>query len=220
MYAGVVYRQWGHRLAFLIASALVPLAANGLRMYTTILLDHLGATRVAAGMGHYLYGILVFSIVMAILFTTCGRWREEPASADDSMSCLQDIAPAATRRIALCATVGILLVVIGPVFATALWLPAGPEGTTPLNPPAVLLPWKAVDAHFPAWSPSFVPPQAEFVQAYSSGDHVVKLYVALRVNQPDVGLTSGSNPLYDGPVVAGRRTLNLRLPGRGTTSSR
>ena len=29
--AGAVYRQWGHRVAFLVASALMPLAANGLR---------------------------------------------------------------------------------------------------------------------------------------------------------------------------------------------
>jgi exosortase/archaeosortase family protein len=45
LYAGLVYRQWRHRLAFLGAAALVPLAANGLRVYTTILLDQYGASR-------------------------------------------------------------------------------------------------------------------------------------------------------------------------------
>jgi exosortase A len=218
LYAGAVYRQWSHRVAFLAASALVPLAANGLRVYTTILLDHLGATRVAAGMGHYLYGILVFSIVMSILFTTCGRWGEEPASADDSMSSLQrpDTAPAAMRRIALCAAAGLLLVVIGPVSATALWLEPAPEETIPRHPPAVLLPWKAVDAPFPAWSPSFVTPQAQFLQAYKAGDHVVMLYVAqYGANQPDVKLASGSNPLYDEPWwSAGERPLTIAREGK------
>ena len=77
VYAGLVYRQWGHRLAFLGAAALVPLAANGVRVYTTILLDHYGASRLVSGMEHYLYGVLIFTIVMAVLFVTCGRWRED-----------------------------------------------------------------------------------------------------------------------------------------------
>ncbi len=130
LYAGAVYRQWGHRVAFLVASALVPLAANGLRVYTTILLDYLGATRVVAGMGHYLYGVLIFGIVMSVLFITCGRWREEPSAGDGPMSLPQRVvaidSPASARRTVLCATIGMLLVAIGPASARLLWLPRGP----------------------------------------------------------------------------------------------
>jgi hypothetical protein len=37
-----------------------------------MLLYELGATRVVAGMGHYLYGVFVFAIVMIVLFVTFG----------------------------------------------------------------------------------------------------------------------------------------------------
>ena len=133
LYAGAVYRQWGHRVGFLVASAVVPLAANAFRVYTTILLDHLGAARVVAGMGHYLYGVLVFGIVMTVLFITCGRWHEEPATADGPVVAPKRKTAAgprpSARRTVLCAAIGMLLVVIGPVSARVLRLPPRLEGT-------------------------------------------------------------------------------------------
>jgi exosortase A len=134
-YAGAVYRRWGHRVAFLIASAVVPLAANLFRVYTTILLDHLGATGVVAGMGHYLYGVFVFGIVMSILFITCGRWHEEPSTADGPVFPPEHKAAVvprpSARRTLLCAAIGMLLVAIGPVSARVIGRPPGLEGTTP-----------------------------------------------------------------------------------------
>ncbi len=129
LYAGSVYRRWGHRLMFVVAAAVVPLAANGLRVYTTILLDHLGAARVAAGMGHYLYGLLVFGLVMGVLFITCGRWREEPVSTDRPPSDLQPRTavrsrPAGGRRV-VCAIVAVVLAGIGPGCAWAIGLASG-----------------------------------------------------------------------------------------------
>ena len=127
VYAGAVYRQWGHRAAFLLASAVIPLIANGLRVYTTILLDHLGATYLVAGMGHYLYGVLIFGIVMGVLFMTCGRWREEPSTGEAPVSLPQGsatvISAASTRRTLLCATIAMLLVAIGPLSVRVLRLP-------------------------------------------------------------------------------------------------
>ena len=77
LYAGAVYRQWGHRVAFLFASAVVlPIAANGLRVYHYSVLTCLGATGVASGMHHHLYGLVVFAIVISVLLITCGGWPE------------------------------------------------------------------------------------------------------------------------------------------------
>jgi EpsI family protein len=217
VYAGTVYRQWGHRVAFLVASALVPLAANAVRVYATILLDHLGATRVASGMLHYLFGVLVFGIMMSVLFVTCGHWREEPSTGDDPTFLRQRVAPVPSARHAvLCATLGMLLVLMGPVSARVFWLPRGPEGTILQNPPAVSPPWKAVDGNLLAWSPRFVTPQSEFLQTYKSGDHVVKLYVArYGANQPSVKLTSRANLLYGHPWwSAGDRHRTIVLGGQ------
>ena len=220
LYAGAVYRQWGHRVAFLFASALVPLVANGLRVYTTILLDSLGATRVVSGMQHHLYGSLVFAIGISVLFITCGRWREEASAGDASMSRPQGAAPvvssASTRRTVLCATVGMLLVASGPVSARVFWLPRGHEGNIRQNAPEVALPWKAVDGDLLAWSPRFVTPRSEFLQTYKSGTQFVKLYVAsYGASQPGVKLASTLNLLYDEPwSSAGERDRTMTLEGQ------
>jgi len=125
LYAGTVYRRWRHRLAFLVSSALVPLAANALRVYTTILLDYLGASRVVSGMLHYLFGVLVFGIVMIVLFAICGRWREDPSTGEDPTFLPPPVVPVVSmRRAVLCVTLAALLVVIGPV-AAVFWLPRG-----------------------------------------------------------------------------------------------
>ena len=217
VYAGTVYRQWGHRVAFLVASALVPLAANAVRVYATILLDHLGANRVAAGMLHYLFGVLVFGIMMSVLFVTCGHWREEPATGDDPASRpLRVGRVASTRRAVLCATVGMSLILTGPAFARVFWFPRGPEGTIRQDPPAVSPPWQVVDGNRLAWSPRFVAPQSEFLQTYKSGDRVVTLYVArYGANLPGVKLTSSANLLYDHPWwSAGDRHRTIVLGGQ------
>jgi EpsI family protein len=204
LYAGAVYRQWGHRVAFVVASAVVPLAANGLRVYTTILFDHLGATRVAAGMTHYLYGLLVFGIVMTVLFVTCGRWREEPFSGSHrepgSQRGVAVVSQGTAGRTVLCATIATLLAAIGPVSTWLISIPSDSDTTIRYSPPSVALPWETADADLLAWSPRFVTPQAEFLQTYKSGSHVVKLYVArYGANQPDARMATRSNLLYDEP---------------------
>ncbi len=208
VYAGVVYRQWRHRVALMVASALVAVAGNTLRVFTTTWLDYNGATRVAAGMLHELYGLFVFAIIMSVLFITCGRWREERPTAS-VVSLPQRKAVAAlgsTRRIVLCATVGMLLVASGPVFAKVFSSPHRVEGSVRPKPPAVSMPWRPVDGRHMAWSPRFVTPRSEFLQTYKSGNQVVKLYVAsYGANRSGVTATSSVNVLYRGTLAAGGR---------------
>jgi len=76
VYAGLVYQRWSRRAAFMAAALVVPIAGNLVRVYTTIVLDEIGATRLVAGMGHYLYGVFVFLVMMTVLFMTCGQWSD------------------------------------------------------------------------------------------------------------------------------------------------
>jgi EpsI family protein len=220
LYAGAVYRQWGHRAAFVFASAVLPIAANGLRVYTTILFDLFGPTPVASGMHHYMYGLVVFAIVISVLFIACGGWREESSDGNDSMSVAQGTITRASAssswHAALCAAVVMLLVAGGPAAARMLWLPRGPEANIRQNGPEVSLPWKPVDGDFLPWSPRFVAPRSEFVQTYKSGTQFVKLYVAsYGAGQPDVKLASKLNLLYDEPwSSAGERDRKIILDGQ------
>jgi len=80
VYAGVTYRRWTYRAAFLLAASIVPLVANGLRVYGTILTFSLGGADLVAGTRHFLFGWIVFAAMMGALLTTCGNWKEKPAS--------------------------------------------------------------------------------------------------------------------------------------------
>ncbi len=129
LYAGVVYRQWRHRTALMVAAAVVPLAANAVRVYTTILLAHFGATRLVSGMEHELYGVLVFALCQTVLFITCGRWREAVPTGHDVLSLpprgIVVLASPSTWRTLLCAAVGVLVVALGPLAAGTFSIPHG-----------------------------------------------------------------------------------------------
>jgi exosortase A len=216
VYAGIVYRSWCHRAALVFAAAAVSLVGNCIRVYSTILLDYIGATRVAAGMGHELYGLLVFAIMISVLFITCGRWHEaRPASNLPRFGTPAGASVSATspRRIVMCAIAGMLLVASGPLAATVLSTDSGIDGWTQQTAPVESGPWKAVDDRLSMWSPRFATPHSEFLQTYQSGGDVVKLYVAFYGTiQPRVNMTSRSNVLYESPwwpAAERRRTIVL-----------
>ena len=233
VYAGLVYRQWGHRLAFLGAAALVPLAANGVRVYTTILLDHYGASRLVSGMEHYLYGLLIFAIVMAVLFVTCGRWREDlPSPPGAAPRTALAVAPAGTGKTVLCGAMAILVVAMAPVSAGVLSRRSDAGRTIRHYAADVSTPWHA-DGHLPEWSDSFAallaemrqtPPASEVHQRYTDGSRSATLYMArFGATQPGVKLVNRirlPSPWWSAGET--RRTIDSRwqfIPGQRTAAA-
>ena len=180
VYAGMVYRRWAHRLAFVAAAALTPIAGNLLRVYTTILLDYHGATGVASGMRHTLYGLLVFTVMIAVLFVTCGRWREAVVpELPGSNGPRRDggVPPAGRRRMPFYATIAMLLIASGPASARILWKTPGSADSIRSNVPIVGGPWAPAADAFVAWTPPATGRSAS-ARAYRAGNRVVHLHVA------------------------------------------
>ncbi|MEO7276308.1 MAG: exosortase A [Vicinamibacterales bacterium] len=179
LYAGSVYHQWAHRIGFVVAAALTPVAGNLRRVHTTILLDYAGATDVASGMRHNLYGLFLFTVMMVILFVTCGRWREAtvpPRAEPDVPPRDRRGAPAARWRLAVYATSAVLVVASGPASARMVW--ASPESSESLreNAPTVGDPWRPIGGTSVAWTP---PATGRSASAYAyAADRVVQLHVA------------------------------------------
>ena len=65
--AGVAYRSWKRRIAFLLLSAALPIGANAVRAYGIIVLAYLSGNAIATGVDHVLYGFLFFSFLTAVL---------------------------------------------------------------------------------------------------------------------------------------------------------
>ena len=76
VYASFSYRTWSRRIAFFVASILVPLAANWLRAYLIVMMAHLSNNRIAVGVDHLIYGWVFFGIVMLLLFWAGSFWAE------------------------------------------------------------------------------------------------------------------------------------------------
>lgn len=215
-YAGTTYRYWSHRIGFLVGAVLVPLFANGLRVYGTILIAFLAGNESIAGTRHYLFGWFVFAIMMGLLFAICGRWHEDPAEGVVTPKTMPRSASATSPwRPVLVATLGLLVVALASASAELLQLPVGHASSGP-QPPHASLPWVEVDLNPYSWRPHFETPSAEFVRTYRSDSRFVKVYVAsYAASQPRAKLASVTNVLIPEPWwVTGREHRTVTFAGR------
>jgi len=71
--ANVCFRSWPRRIAFMTASILIPILANGVRAWGTIYISHLTSVDFAASFDHVVYGGIFFAIVIALIIGA--GWR-------------------------------------------------------------------------------------------------------------------------------------------------
>jgi len=76
LFAYLSYTSILRRLAFITASIIVPIFANGLRAYMIVMIAHLSDMRLALGIDHLIYGWVFFGIVMLLLFWVGSLWHE------------------------------------------------------------------------------------------------------------------------------------------------
>lgn len=67
------FQSWSRRAAFMAASIIVPIAANGVRAWGTIYIAQFAGVEFAAGFDHIFYGWIFFALVVAIVLA--GAWR-------------------------------------------------------------------------------------------------------------------------------------------------
>lgn len=207
VYAAIVYRTWRRRLVFLAASALIPVLANGLRVYGILLTDYLGGTRIARSADHILAGWLFISIITVLLFAVGMRWREQlpkmplkgfsTEEKPTGQALPQFKATASIGRLVVFAAVALALAAAAPL--TARLLSQKSDTTSPnLLAPSVSLPWGPTGRDLFGWRPAMLAPDAELVGIYEWQNHVVKLYVAYyESGRKDAKLVSSTNSLFD-----------------------
>lgn len=207
VYAAIVYRKWRRRIVFLAASAVIPVLANGLRVYGILLTDYLGGTRLARSADHIFAGWLFVSIITILLFAVGMRWREEAPEAPSTGVSIggeltrhawpEERATTSVSRWVLYAAVALALASAGPL--TAKLLSQKSDTANPnLRAPSVSLPWSPTGRDLFGWRPAMLAPDAELVATYERQGHVVKLYVAYyESGGKDAKLVSSSNSLFD-----------------------
>jgi exosortase A len=77
LYGYLTYAGWRKRVVCALAFLIVPIMANGLRVYATIGVSHLTNMRFGPGPEHVTFGRLFFIAVMILMFWVGRRWRDD-----------------------------------------------------------------------------------------------------------------------------------------------
>ncbi|HEX7077305.1 MAG TPA: exosortase A [Candidatus Eisenbacteria bacterium] len=177
LYAYLMYRSARRRAAFVAASILMPIPANGVRAYLIVLIGYLSDMKLAVGIDHYLYGWVLFTIGIAALFWIGSWWRESPAPEMERPGPGGGAgAPSGPLALAAAAALALAVGALGPIGSGAL------DRLGPTDPPSVTAPapagdWKPDPLAAGTWRPDFVRPAAAFSGTYRRGGDVVGVWL-------------------------------------------
>lgn len=141
-YGYVNFRSNLRRWIFFGLALVVPVVANWLRAYFTVLLGHLSDNALAVGFDHLIYGWVFFGIVMFGLFMIGARMIDEPPVLP---VVTPETLPRFSRSILPAALAVILVSAIGPAWnawAVSRAAPVFASGTTELQVPGSLGNWQ------------------------------------------------------------------------------
>ena len=125
LYACVIYRDAGRRLAFIAVCVVVPVLANGVRALGIVLLGHVRGSAAAGAVDHVLYGWIFFSLVILLLLALGLPFRQD--SFAPTALAPPPAAPAWRWGAALAAGAVALLAAAGPAAAFVLGFAARAE---------------------------------------------------------------------------------------------
>ena len=118
VYACVIYRSPGRRIAFIAASVVVPVIANGFRALGIVTLGHVLGSAQAASVDHILYGWIFFSLVIVLLILAGLPFRQDAPLEAPRLPVRQ--ASAAPSRLAAAAACVLLLSIAAPAASAML----------------------------------------------------------------------------------------------------
>lgn len=199
LFAYLYYRSWGRRFAFIAASTIVPILANGARAYTTVLFAHTISLKMAVGIDHLIYGWLFFSAVMLCLLGLAFVWRareqREKAPVDD----FPEISKSPGKH-SLTASITVLLLGMLMLSGVRAWAYSirdiVPLGSNSVKPLSVSGPWMRLESSQRAPIVTFENTDSQSSAAFSDGSHVVRVYIAYyRYQRPNAELITLNNGL-------------------------
>ncbi|MGH6994363.1 MAG: exosortase A, partial [Stellaceae bacterium] len=172
-FALLVYRSWWKRAAFMAASLVIPIFANGLRAFGIIYLAHLTDNVTAVEADHIVYGWGFFTLILFVLIVVGMRFadRRLPVTRAAAAPCAF-----AVRAPLIAVVAAVALSAIGPAYLTLLDN-ARPVDLSRAAPPPVLAPWTLRADDKDTWHPVIVTPDRAFRDGFEVAGHDVERYV-------------------------------------------
>ena len=179
--ANVCFKSWGRRAAFMAASVVVPLIANGVRAWGTIYIAHLTTASFAKGIDHVIYGWFFFAFVMAL--TLAIGWRFFDRSVDEPMIDPKRLQrpgaiPGAPRAGITAAVAALALTAAAPAYAAYV---AGRGPDTRVEAIALPTPagWKRTAYRGMPWRPIYPGARTAMATYVDAAGQPVELFVAV-----------------------------------------
>ena len=196
LYAYLMYQRWWKRVAFVALSAVVPVIANGLRVYFTILIGDTWGLKYATGTDHMIFGWQFFGTVLVLLLLV-GWFFRDPLPPAREYSRANGNLPPRMRMLVWPLVIALLIVV--PALAAGL-SSAAPVEEMHVSAPAVAG-WSGPHAAADGWRPNFTGTAGQVKAGYRSeaDGQVVELFHAVYTGKPRRGhtLITFGNQLYD-----------------------
>jgi exosortase A len=215
LFGYLMFTSLRRRIAFVIASLIVPIIANGLRVYFTILIGGTFGVQYASGTDHLIFGWQFFGTVLFLLFLV-GWFLRQPPQEPEAADCAAPVAHGSRRRV-LMVFVGTLAVLIAaPVAAWALRpgqiAPASVRVAAPR-----LAGWSNSVSAIATWQPDFARPNRFLKTQYTSGAERIGLYAALYRGAPVNGhdVLAYGNTLFNSKRWSGKSRTTRPLAPAG-----
>jgi len=217
LYAYLTYASWQKRVACVAAFIAIPVLANGLRVYLTILAAHVTNMRYGPGAEHVLFGKVFFIVVVFGMLWVGQRWRD-PGAAFASPPTAPFV-PALVRRVP--AVIALLLLPAGPAAVAAMTARAATQLNVEqdrLRLPVAATGWFGPVAGSLAWRPLYSGYRVDRSGVFRGGDGTeVDVFVALY----GIGTVGGGemisfgNRIFEGErrVLADAAQRRFDLPG-------
>lgn len=228
--ANVCFVNWWRRAVFLTFALVIPILANGLRAFGTILAAQYVGAEKAAGIDHLIYGWIFFGVVIALVIAASWRFFDRPAG--DAMIDADAIAasPWLTRlETAPARPLAVLAAMVLAIGGARGWAMAADRMEAPV-PARIHLPpvpgWTRVDYAPPVWwEPRAEGAAHRLLGRYADGQgRTVDVFFALYPAQRDGmeagghgqgALTPGSPWSWQGPGVPAPDAKTDRLLAQG-----
>ncbi|HHW62666.1 MAG TPA: exosortase A [Rhodocyclaceae bacterium] len=197
LYAYLNYVSLKRRLIFMLVALAIPIVANWVRAYITVMIGYHFGSEFVEGFIHIVYGWVFFGIVIFLMFMVGARWQEDMPAGVSNPGAGHAIAQtrwAAMLPVAVCVAAFPLL---GGVLNKAV-----EPFSVMLDAPAAQGDWVMVENHAQHdYRPSFKGFRGEMFRTYRRNDGAeVGLYVAYYAEQ-----TPGNELVMYGNSLIGRQ---------------
>ena len=198
LYANLFYCSWRRRLVFMLFAFVVPIVANGFRVYFTVVIGEVFGVQYATGTDHLIFGWQFFGTVLLLLFLIGWRWRElppqetpVPGNGDGKSS----------GKTVPFAALAVLLLVGGPVIGWTLTAltPAARSDAVPVVTPQAFGAWRLLLPEANPLGARYRTPDHEFTGTFVDGERHVNIVRVRYDGRPRDGhkLFLSGNRLYN-----------------------